>query len=164
VRASIDRRRGGDASSEAPLTVLTPASALAALPQTSGELQGDLAMTLEASPRTLRGGDTVSGTLTLAPTADVSARAVRVELRWRRADNDDECSVVETEAQEQLLAGVDLAGGGSRTLPFSLAVPQGAPPSFEAKHSRLRWTVEGIVDRRGQDDWRVAVPVKVHNA
>jgi hypothetical protein len=163
VRAVVDRRRSRDANDERPLTVLVGPGALEPWAERAVSAPPQVPMRIDAGPRVLRPGDTVEGTLTVRPTAPVSARSLRVQLTRRRRDSPD-LTDEETPAVQPLLGEVELVPGEERTFPFALAVPPDAAPSFAAAHNTQHWYVEGVVDRPMRGDHVARLEVVVHTA
>ena len=163
VNAVLDRKRGLDAEAGHDLTVVIGSEAYDDRARRSPDTQDDLPMTLEVAPRTVRPGDAVGGELTITPSSPLEARSVRVQLR-RRRDHEDR------EYEEDVVMSVDVCGplelgvGESRTFPIDLPVPADAEPTFEAKHNRQRWLLDGVVDRKLRGDHVVSAELNVHNA
>lgn len=163
VRAVVDRRRARDASAQEQLTVRAPAEPLEAWAQSPPEADGPCAFELEASTRTVRPGERLTGMLTVAANEDISARAVRMHLVRRRddpdanVDTDDKTSV-------ELCGATALRRGETHALPFEITVPADAPPSFRAEHNRQRWFLRGVVDVKRAKDPSVSLEVVVHTA
>lgn len=75
-----------------------------------------------------------------------SARALAVTLvRTERSPDYAADRVV----ARQVLAAGELAPASSH--PFSLTVPDGAPPAVRSTHGALGWEVQAHADRRGRD-------------
>ena len=70
----------------------------------------------------------------------------------------------EQEVDLQRLEGGELPGGRESRFPFTLTVPDDAPPSLTAPHTVIHWQVEGIVARRLGDDYEATIELNVYNA
>ena len=163
VRALVDRRRGRDADAREPLTVLAPARALATWAESAPTVDGRCTFALDVSTRTVRPGDAISGTLTVTPHEEISARAVRVQIERRRNDPDRNVDA-DDGTRVELCGETVLRPGEERTLPFEIAVPQDAPPSFRAQYNHQHWYLQGVVDVKRSSDPSVQLEVVVHTA
>jgi hypothetical protein len=144
IRAVVDRRRGRDAHSEAPLIVRGDWERLAHLAHNPAESSGDTPVTIDVATRQLRAGDTVAGTITVNPTEEIHIRSVRVQLASERGSD----YVTETtRPATQSVAGEKILQPGHRlTAPFVLAVPAEATPTYEAQASSHHWYIEAVID------------------
>jgi hypothetical protein len=155
VRAVVDRKRSRDARETLPLHVGSSPEALAAWAQAPfAAPDKGCTMTLEASSRVVRPGERITGVLTVrAPLSEpLSARALRVDLRRIRHDEDD-LTDEDRMKLEVVAGGIELSGGEERRVPFEVVVPPHAGPSFVARHNTQRWYLEGIVDRPRARDY-----------
>jgi hypothetical protein len=163
VRAVVDRKMGNDAEAETPLTVLSPAEPLRSWAETPLPPSDKVRMALDASPRVVRPGDRITGTLRIAPHEAVSGRAIRVQLKRRRNDPDRNVDS-DDHAVTQLEGEVELPAGDDRTYPFEVVVPPDAPPSFRARYNEQHWYLEGVIDVPRSRDPVVQLEVLVHTA
>lgn len=161
VRAIADRRHGRDARAMAPLTVLTPAGQQAAWAQAPLEVSVSWPMRIEPSTRMVRAGERITGHFSFTPGETIKADAVRVQLRRLRRDPDGN-SDSDDGTRVQLLAKSEFQAGVPQSLPFEIAVPQDAPPSFVARHNRQHWYLEGVIDVPRAKDPRVTAEIVVH--
>jgi hypothetical protein len=114
-------------------------------------------------PRRLAGGESVAGSLTVAPLKEVSARAVRVELVRLESVSRAKGKREETiEAVQELSAGADL--DRPRSFSFALQVPGAPVPSIEGDYYAIRWFLRGVLDRRLRKDPHVILPLHVASA
>ena len=164
VRAVVDRKMARDANAVQALTVLTPAEALGHWAQTGSEsTSASCQMALRASTRVVKPGDTIEGTIAIAPNEEISPRAVRVQLRRARFDPDNNTDVND-DTQIELSGPVELAAGTRHAYDFTITVPPAAPPSFQAQHNHQHWYLEGVLDMKLKQDPTVRAEVLVHTA
>lgn len=163
VRAVVDRRRGRDASAQEPLTVRAPAQPLAAWAQAPPAVDGPCSFELDASTRTVRPGERITGTLSVTPHEDIAARAVRMHLVRRREDPDANVDT-DDKTSVELCGATELRRDETHALPFEITVPADAPPSFRAEHNRQRWFLRGVVDVKRAKDPSVSLEIVVHTA
>jgi sporulation-control protein spo0M len=165
VRAVVDRKRARDARAEQDLIVRVPADQLA--PWASGAPNQTAApkclLTIEPSTRVVRPGESITGTLTVAPRERISARAIRVQLRRLRLDPDRNTSQ-DDGVRVELCGAVDLAPGEERSFPFAIDVPSAVPPSFRARYNEQHWYLDGVVDVKRSSDPAVQLEILVHTA
>jgi hypothetical protein len=111
-------------------------------------------------------GETVRGTVRMNVSRAIEARAViatlsgteeyqyevteRVGSGNSRIDREWAAEQL-ANAEVQLLGPTSLAAGDSRSLPFELAIPADAPPSFESGVLRIRWQLDVRIDTSGGD-------------
>lgn len=106
----------------------------------------------------LRGGDTVPVRVAFTPSAAITA-AVEVTLRGKEqvvsgsGTNKTTHTHVLYTRDETLRAHGPMPQGAAVALDASLALPAGAPASFEADDNALRWEVEVRVAIDGWPDW-----------
>lgn len=190
ARAVIDRRLAPDLTAEIPFTVLAPpvepkddpsapppvwamrdAIALArhyrkqAQPDAVRAEDCELSFRLEG--RTVRAGATIAGRLVLRANADLTLSDVRVELVLYRVEGRIPAWQV-TNAAPILRLRVgepgSIASGEARTYPFSLRVPDNAPPSLRAEGVTLDWYLVGIASLPRRPDFDVRTRINVYNA
>ena len=163
VKAVVDRKRARDASAQTPLTVLAPLEPLAAWAERAPEVEGRCLMELSASSRVVRPGETITGTLRISAQEEISARAVRVQLR-RRRDDPDRNTDEDDKTRIELGGQASLAPGQQHALDFSIQVPGDAAPSFRAQHNEQHWYLEGIIDVKRSSDPTIRLEILVVTA
>jgi len=163
ARATVDRRRAPDAAAKQPVTVLAPVDALRTWSESPPAVDGNCTFALDASTRTVQPGDRITGTLKVTAQDEISARGVRVQLERRRYDPDRNVDADDKTRVELYSAG-ELRPGEEHVLPFEIAVPSDAPPSFQAQHNHQRWYLQGVVDVKRSSDPNVSLEIVVHTA
>ncbi len=109
-------------------------------------------MSLELDAPVTECGETLAGTATWGPLAEVPRRLV-VRLCWVAEGQGD--------SDRRHLGEVAFDGSASGSEPFELDVPAGGPISYDGNLFQVRWEVELRLDRRLRADPSVAVPVTV---
>ena len=145
LRAVVDRKMGNDAEAEEPFTVLSNPDALRSWAESSMPPSERVRMMLDVPTRLVKPGDTINGTLRIAPVQPVEGRGVRVQLKRDRRDQDNK-GEEDTPVTVQLTGEGAMPAGADETLPFTLQVPADAPPSFRAQYNEQHWFVEGVID------------------
>ncbi|HEV3002428.1 MAG TPA: sporulation protein [Solirubrobacteraceae bacterium] len=161
--ASIDRRRGMDASAGTPIAVRAPAPAGAA--ERRSVAPGQDGVGFEALPAAAAAGSVVDGTLTVTPADDVKTTGIRVTLTRTRTYTDDGNQIVRRDdaAEVEVAGGQELAPGQAHSFPFSVALPPDAPPTAHAPHAVVEWWVRGTVARRMRGDLEASAPLTVYD-
>ncbi len=162
VRARIDRRRRRDPKTDAPLTVRATAESLAYHAGRPGGVSPGAPVEVVLDRASGRPGDEISGRVEVRTAEPVKARGIEVRLRREHHDGVDRNA--KNFAAVELLAPVDLGAGESRSFPFSMQIPADATPTFDARHSSVKWFAEAAVDVRLKKDPHHRVEVAVHGA
>jgi hypothetical protein len=161
VRAVIDRRHGTDIRAEAPVEVLAGPERFASEAASEVRYKSERCIDLELSTRTLRPGQTITGSVTLRP-----ERAMKVTEAL--------VTFVVTIPAKKGLAGTAVASlmlldepvqfgpGDTRNLPFELTLPEDAAPTVRGNlttprcHSVISWDVGAEAKFAPSDDDKAA--------
>lgn len=161
VRAVVDRKNAIDATADADVTMVSPAGALQAWTSGSVESEGRCEFDLEVSAREVRPGAQLTGSVTLRPVEDATARAIRAQLHMVRRDRDGHTKE-QTVAETVLASDVELQSGRPWQGSFSVTAPADAAPSFDARYNSQHWYLEVVVDRKRAGDYQGTLEVVVH--
>ncbi len=146
VRAVIDRRHGTDIRAEAPVEVLAGPERFASEATSEVRYKGERSIDLELSTRTLRPGQTITGSVILRPERAMTVTEVVVLfVVTLPAKKGLEGNAV---APRMLLdEPIHLQPGDTRNLPFELTLPDDAAPTVRGSmttpkcHSVISWDV-----------------------
>jgi hypothetical protein len=163
VRGVLARRKARDAIGEAALTVLSPPERYAARAAGRPGIDADdcpLELRLAPGPH-VRAGETLSGTLGVAPQAPLQLQQVRLELLREEAVplgvGNEESAV---EAAVVVAEDTDL---GVRTeYAFEVTAPAGLCPCLETAESTVRWWLRGVLARRLRGDYTIRQELNVY--
>jgi hypothetical protein len=175
VRAIIDRRHGLDVKAEAPVEVLAGPERFASEATAEVRYKGEPCIDLELSTRTLRPGETITGTVFLRPTRAMTVTKVVITFALTTpAKKGLEGKAVAP--QILLNEPLDLQPGDTRSLSFELTLPDDAAPTVRGGmttppcHSIISWDVgaeaESVLsadDKTGTDGF-VYLGINVYNA
>jgi sporulation-control protein spo0M len=163
VRAILDRRMAFDPDASQQVTVRSRPEQYAHWAQSPPlPKSAECPMGLDLPNRTLRPGERLSGTLTVAPRESVKGRSIRVQLERRRTDTPDNLQRTETLYGAELAGPTELEAGQTRSFPFEVELPPNSPPTFNAARNHMHWFVEGIIDRKLRGDHVVEAEVAVY--
>lgn len=161
VRAVVDRAKGRDVHGEARVVVhSSPARGTA---RTAAEPDVDEQLELVLSERIVRPGDTLTGTLVVAPKKTTKFTDIRVEIQAHRSDQDG-ISDTDTICAVALSGKTQVDGGERQELPFELDVPVDAMPSFVASNNEIRHTFVASGARRLRLDYNASATLHVYTA
>jgi hypothetical protein len=175
VLAVIDRRHGRDIQAQSPIEVLAGQDRFASEAAAEIRYKGDRCIDLELSTRSLRPGQTISGTVLLTPARAMTVTEVLVTfVQTLPVKKGLEGTAVG--ARMLLNEPVDLQPGDTHKLPFDLTLPADAAPSVRGSmttppcHSISSWDVGAHAksapsgeDRTGTDGF-VYLGINVYNA
>lgn len=159
IEGVIHRRMGRDITTRVPLLVPTPPDLHAEVARHPGVAKHAPAFEVEAPLRTLRPGGTLAGTVIVRPAADVSYENLRIGLVLEREDRRDPSTDTRTAlhaakslgdlamnrdlpckyspklfSPHELAAELKVAAGVVREFPFSVELPDDAPPTSIGRH------------------------------
>jgi len=113
-------------------------------------------------------GDNLEGTITITPHEDLQADEVRCEIKCIetaqviRNEYDPACKcmvarqVTETrilyQAKPPCNPAIGLSNGATRDFKFSVPIPAGARPTYEAVNDTVKWELKGVVAVHGRPD------------
>jgi hypothetical protein len=113
-------------------------------------------------------GENFDGTLTLSSKEDFDATEVRCEIQCveqakvirqqydpqlrRNIPREVQKSAVLFAAKPVLSGSTSIGGGETRDFPFSINIPAGGRPTYQALDSRVTWTMKGVVAVDGRPD------------
>lgn len=160
--AIVDRKAGRDVKEHVALQVASAPTAYADRAARPTEQPDELRAEIEAAPRELRAGETISGMVSVTARSGLEGRALRVRVRGIRRDQDGLTTVYDGEAQT-LTEPANLAAGEPQSFPFAVQVPADARPTFDARHNALDWALEVFVDRRLRGDPTARLPLVVRS-
>lgn len=158
VRATIDRRLGADVKAETPVEVLAGPDRFADEASSEARYKGERCMELELSNRTVRPGESITGSVILRPTRAMTVTEVVVTF----AVTIPVKKGLEGEAVAPRLLlekALELRPGDTTNLPFELTLPNDAAPTVRGSlttppcHSVVSWdvAVEAKADLSGND-------------
>jgi hypothetical protein len=158
VRAVVDRKLGNDVTAETRVVVRSTVDHAPAAAASDPSVDEQLGLTI--GERALKPGDTLTGTLVVAPEKDVKFTDVRVELQARRHDQD---GIVSGDVVAELTVSgkVEVAGGERHEFPFELQVPVDAIPAFVAANNRVTYAFVASGARRLRSDYNATADVYV---
>jgi hypothetical protein len=161
--ASIDRRRGLDASDSTRIAVRLPA---ASAPQERRAVpDGGDGVAFDDLPASVGAGQTLEGTLSVTPREDVKTTGVKVKLTRVCNYHDDEHQIERRKdmGEVEVAGSQELVAGQTQQFPFSLPVPPNPGPTAQAPHTVVEWRVDGVVARRMRGDLEVRAPIVVYD-
>jgi len=140
-------------------------------------------LTLHGVPRSVRAGETVTGTLTVNVPEDMKVSAVTIRLNRRRTyvanpltDYPSDALLIDTAqtrgvsySASQFLGVVDVdvfgrhefGGGTAEQASFTLTLPGDVGPSTRYPNGQVDWWLDAVLHRRLHDDLTAAVPITV---
>jgi hypothetical protein len=145
-------RGGRDVDSRGDFTVVIGANDLKTtdVPQarTSGDGETDIDIVLPS--RVFRAGETINGSITLTPRADMSDGELKIYWGHRRISHPLErtpaiAGGTRSGPSVKLGKGIALRANTPVTVPFAVPLPEDAPPTGEAVHSSLVWFLEATL-------------------
>jgi hypothetical protein len=145
-------RGGRDVDSRGDFTVVIGANDLKTTdePQarTSGDGETDIDIVLPS--RVFRAGETINGSITLTPRADMSDGELKIYWGHRRISHPLErtpaiAGGTRSGPSVKLGKGIALRANTPVTVPFAVPLPEDAPPTGEAVHSSLVWFLEATL-------------------
>lgn len=165
VRAVLNVRLRPDLNEEAIFAVRVP-RAVGAGRIDPGERRDvdDCDLTFNLPDRNVLAGETVRGTLGVAPRSEFQVEEVRAELVRREEVPRGEGNRSETVVGRVRGGELRLTPGQPTAFPFELAVPADAFPSHRTTHASVRWYVRGVLNRRLRSDEEVMLELNVYNA
>ena len=168
VEAILGVERSLDPDQHAPFAVLSARDLYADLAQRAPDVDnhGDCELDLRLQGgRHVRPGDTLRGTLVVAPHEELDPKEIRIELvRHEHVPRDQGNTESKVEAKAVLGGGSALTARIPREFPFELVVPEGASPCVQTDNSTLRWLLRGVVARRMRSDYNISVDLNVYTA
>jgi len=178
VWVQIDRGDQESPIDRLPLSVQAPDGSVE--PSPDAENSG---LTLHGVPRSVRAGETVSGTLAVNVTEDTKVSAVTVRLNRRRTyvanpltDYGSDALLIDTVRTRgvpysayQFLGVVEVEvfgrhsfdAGTAEQASFTLTLPSDVGPSTRYPNGQVDWWLDAVLHRRLHDDLTVAVPITV---
>jgi SpoOM protein len=150
VRAVIDRRFGADIKAEAPIEVLAGPDRFASEATSEVRYKGDRCIDLDLAARTLRPGETITGTVILRPAEAMKVSEVVVTFVVTLPVKK---GLEGTSVAPQILVTepLDLQPGDTKNLPFELTLPADSAPTVRGSlttprcHSIISWDVGASV-------------------
>ncbi len=145
-------RGGRDVDSRGDFTVVIGTNDLKSTdePQarTSGDGETDIDIVLPS--RVFRAGETINGSITLTPRADMSDGELKIYWGHRRISHPLErtpaiAGGTRSGPSVKLGKGIALRANTPVTVPFAVPLPEDAPPTGEAVHSSLVWFLEATL-------------------
>ncbi len=113
-------------------------------------------------------GENLTGSLTLCSREDFDATEVRCEIQCveeaqvvkevydaelrRTVPKSVEDSAVLFSAKTPMSGALHLANGETRDFPFSINLPAGGRPTYQAVDRKVTWTIKGVVAVDGRPD------------
>jgi sporulation-control protein spo0M len=142
VQAEIGRRMGKDVLGGAVFTVPAGKDIHVGVAGEPGISQHNPAFEIDTPVRTVQPGSTLSGTVVVKPTADVSYEKLVVDVQMARLDRRDTKITRRTSShfsQVVLAEHLSIPAGAVREFPFSVQVPDGASPTTYGRHTVKNW-------------------------
>jgi hypothetical protein len=174
VRAIIERHHGIDVKAEAPVEVLAGPERFAIEATAETRYNGERCIELELSTRTLRPGETITGSVLLRPTKAMTVTKVAVFFTVTipvKKGLDAPVVAPKVVLDEPLV----LQRGDAKDLPFDLTLPDDAAPTVRGSmttppcHSIISWDVGAeawcVLSADGKTDTKgfVYLGVNVYN-
>jgi hypothetical protein len=118
-------------------------------PQRTGG-DGETAVDIVLPSLVFRAGETINGTITLTPSTDMSDGELSIYWGHRRVSHPLErtpaiAGGTMSGPTVKLGKGIALRGGAPVTVPFTVPLPEDAPPTGAAVHSSLVWFLEATL-------------------
>jgi hypothetical protein len=165
VKATLDRKMAPDVNAETEVLVfVVPPGRLVGAGEfghSNEPREAELALALPGKEWVA--GDTVEGQLLVRPQKEFDVSEVRVELVCReyvpRAEGHERLS----EIKLQVAGKTHLQNGQALSYPFSLRIPDSAPPTSPMRQSSVSWMVKGVLARSLRADTRVEEEIFVYS-
>lgn len=146
IRAVIERHLGHDVSSQVPIQVLAGPERFASEATDEPRYVGDRCVEIDVSTRTLRAGETITGTVTLSP--DRSITVTYIGVVFARTTSLEEGLKGHFLAPQMLQdQSLQLDPGDRRSVPFEVTLPTDAAPTVRGSlttphcHSAVAWEI-----------------------
>jgi hypothetical protein len=158
VEVKLDRPLAGDLNTSAIVRVLGLAPGGEAPSQAYGvsDEPQEAALALVLPGLTAVAGVPFSGHLRILPHKDFRAAEVRLELERTENVPLSEGYTKYNTYGLKLSGSTQFRAGQPQSFPFQAPLPPDAPPTLQAKHGTLTWTMKGILNRRLRRDTSVA--------
>jgi sporulation-control protein spo0M len=159
VRAMVDRPTGPHDEAVADVGVAsTPEGIVADIePGTHWDDQFEV---IVPGGQAVRAGDTLAGTLVITPHKGVKFTDLRVELKGEREDH-NKIKHNFVAAKADVAGATQIEAGQRHEVPFTLAVPADALPTFAADNNILTHTLVVTAARRMRTDLQAVMRVRV---
>ena len=145
-------RGGRDIDSRGDFTVLIGTDDLKTTdePQARTSGDGDTDVEIVVPAVVFRAGETINGSITLTPRADMSDGELKIYWGHRRISHPLErtpaiAGGTRSGPSVKLGKGITLRANTPVTVPFAVPLPEDAPPTGEAVHSSLVWFLEATL-------------------
>jgi len=142
VQGVVNRRMGKDVTGHALFVVPSGKAIHAGVADEQGIGQHDPAFEIEAPVRTVQPGGTLTGTVIVKPTADVSYEKLVVDIQMARLDKRDSKVTRKTSghfSQVVLAEQLSVPSGAVEEFPFSVQLPDDASPTTYGPHTVKNW-------------------------
>ena len=145
-------RGGRDVDTRGDFTVVIGTKDLQVTDEPQARTGGDGATAVDITLPSLvfRAGETISGSITLTPSADMSDGELKIYWGHRRISHPLErtpaiAGGTRSGPSVKLAKGIALRANAPVTVPFAVPLPEDAPPTGEAVHSSLVWFLEATL-------------------
>lgn len=119
--------------------------------------KASISIQVDNPERVYRGGETVSGEVTIEPHAQMDCRGVIVTFGWKTHGKGN--SAGQTLAEESVYSGM-LAAGRPYRFPFAFTVPNG-PATHHGHYLSVDWYIEARIDLAWRFDPKESIDVVV---
>lgn len=142
VQGVVKRRMGKDVTGSLAFSVPTAEGLHAGVAHEVGIGQHDPAFEIAAPVRTVRPGGTLTGTVVVKPTVDVSYEKLVVDVQIARLDKEGSRVTHRTGgrfSQVLLAEPLSVPAGAVKEFPFSVRLPDDASPTTYSSHTTKNW-------------------------
>ena len=142
VQGVVKRRMGKDVIGSVHFSVPTAEGLHAGVAHGVGISQHDPAFEIDAPVRTVRPGGTLTGTVVVKPTADVSYEKLIVDVQMVRLDKEGGRVTHRTGehfSSVRLAEQLSVPAGAVKEFPFSVQLPDNASPTTYTGHTTKNW-------------------------
>jgi len=142
VQGVVKRRMGKDVIGSVPFSVPTAEGLHAGVAHEVGISQHDPAFEIDAPVRTVRPGGTLTGTVVVKPTEDVSYEKLIVDVQMVRLDKEGGRVTHRSFghfSSVRLAEQLSVSAGAVKEFPFSVRLPDDASPTTYSSHTTKNW-------------------------
>jgi len=142
VQGVVKRRMGKDVTGSVVFSVPTSEGLHAGVANGVGVSQHDPPYEIDAPVRTVRPGGTLTGTVVVKPTADVSYEKLIVDVQMVRLDKEGGRVTHRTGehfSSVRLAEQLSVPAGAVKEFPFSVQLPDNASPTTYTGHTTKNW-------------------------
>ena len=165
VKTVLERKMAKDFEDRVDLQVLSqaPGTVTGAAQYGHSNEPDDAGMFLTLPGKEFKMGDIIQGKLTVMPKKNFTASAIRLDLVRKemvsRADGNEYTAEIKTQVsgKKELKAGEDFQ------LPFSLAIPDPSPVTYQSPKVTVTYTLRGVLARTLRKDTAVEEEISIYH-